>query len=187
MALKLVIGLGNPGQKYDGTRHNVGFVVLDKLAAEANAGFAKHLRWRALVCKHPSALLLKPQTFMNDSGISASAALNFYKWDPAEVLVVYDDTSLPLGALKFRMSGSAGGHNGIKSLINHFGSSQFPRLKIGIGGPKPGEMVGHVLGKFKPDEREDVENTLDTAAKAVQLALSQGVEAAANIHNVKTN
>ncbi len=185
MAIKLVIGLGNPGQKYEDTRHNVGFVVLDKLVAQSNATFVKHLKWRALICKHKLALLLKPQTFMNDSGVSARASLKFYKWAPEEILVVYDDVSIPVGTLKFRMGGSAGGHNGMKSLISHLGSDQFPRLKIGIGGPKPGEMVGHVLGKFRPDEREDVENALDTAVQAVQLALTQGVEVAANVHNVK--
>lgn len=127
---------------------------------------------------------MKPQTFMNESGQSAGAALRFYKWNPEEVLVVYDDVSLPVGALRFRKSGSAAGHNGLKSLIAHFGCDTFPRLKIGIGGPKPGEMVGHVLGKFSPDERPDMENALARAADAVQLALSDGLEAAANVHNV---
>ena len=183
MAIKLVIGLGNPGRKYEQTRHNIGFALLDRMAEAAGAQFANHLKWRAHISKHPQALLMKPQTFMNESGIAASAALRFYKWKPEEVLVIYDDVSLPLGSLRFRMKGSAGGHNGMKSLIQHFGSDSFPRLKLGIGAPRSGEMVGHVLGKFSQDERLEVENALDEAVKAVQSALTEGVEAAANVHN----
>ena len=179
----MIIGLGNPGKKYDQTRHNVGFDVLDRLASSAGAEFANHLRWKAHIAKHPQAMLMKPQTFMNESGMAAGAALRFYKWNPEEVLVIYDDVSLPLGSLRFRMKGSAGGHNGMKSLIQHFGSDSFPRLKLGIGAPKPGAMVGHVLGKFAKDERPDLEIALDNAAKAVQSAINEGVEAAANIHN----
>ncbi|MFC5050654.1 aminoacyl-tRNA hydrolase [Rubritalea spongiae] len=185
MAIKLVIGLGNPGRKYEGTRHNVGFDVLDLLSARSGAQFVNHLKWKSHIAKHPQALLMKPQTFMNESGVAAGAALRFYKWKPEQVLVVFDDVSLPVGSLRFRKSGSAGGHNGLKSLIQHFGSDDFPRLKVGIGGPKPGEMVGHVLGKFAPEERAEMENALARAADAVQLALSDGLEAAANVHNVK--
>lgn len=185
MAIKLVIGLGNPGRKYEGTRHNVGFDVLDLLAERSGAQFVNHLKWKAHIAKSPQALLMKPQTFMNESGRAAGAALRFYKWKPEEVLVVYDDVSLPVGALRFRKSGSAGGQNGMKSLIQHFGSDTFPRLKVGIGSPKPGEIVGHVLGKFAPDEKPEIENALARAADAVQLALTDGVEAAANVYNVK--
>lgn len=184
VAIKLVIGLGNPGRKYDQTRHNVGFDVLDRMAVESGAEFTKHLKWNALIAKHPLALLMKPQTFMNESGRAAGAALRFYKWQPEEVLVIYDDVAIPLGALRFRMKGSAGGHNGMKSLIQHFGSDAFPRLKLGIGAPRSGAMVGHVLGKFSQDERPEVQNALDNARKAVHCALTEGVEAAANIHNV---
>ena len=185
MAIKLIIGLGNPGRKYEGTRHNVGFDALDVLADRSGAQFVNHLRWKAHIAKHSQALLMKPQTFMNESGQSAGAALRFYKWQPEEVLVVYDDVSIPVGALRFRKSGSAAGHNGLKSLIAHFGCDTFPRLKIGIGGPKPGEMVGHVLGKFSPDERPDIQDALARSADAVQLALAEGLEAAANVYNVK--
>lgn len=185
MAIKLIIGLGNPGRKYEGTRHNVGFDALDVLADRSGAQFVNHLRWKAHIAKHSQALLMKPQTFMNESGQSAGAALRFYKWQPEEVLVVYDDVSIPVGSLRFRKSGSAAGHNGLKSLIAHFGCDTFPRLKIGIGGPKPGEMVGHVLGKFSPDELPDIKDAIARSADAVQLALSDGIEAAANIYNVK--
>lgn len=185
MAIKLVIGLGNPGQKYDKTRHNVGFDVLDRLAEQAGAEFVKHLKWNAQIAKLPTAMLMKPLTFMNESGRAAGSALRFYKWEPEEVLVIYDDVDLSLASLRFRMGGSAGGHNGLKSLIQHFGSDRFPRLKIGIGSPKPGEMVGHVLGKFSPTEKPEIENALAVATDAVQCALSDGVEAAANLYNVK--
>lgn len=185
--IKLVIGLGNPGKKYEQTRHNVGFLVLDRLVAGYGAEMTNHLRWRAHVAKVPGqgAILLKPQTFMNESGQSAGAALRFYKWKPEQVLVVYDDVSLPFGSLRFRMAGSAGGHNGMKSMINHLGSNQFPRLKIGIGNATENSMVGHVLGKFSKNEQNELENTLATAAEAVQFALSEGVEAAANSFNSK--
>lgn len=192
--IKLIVGLGNPGQKYEQTRHNVGFMVVDRLASGYGAELANHLRWRAHVAKIPEmgSILMKPQTFMNESGQSVGAALRFYKWQPEQVLVVYDDVSIPFGSYRFRMKGSAGGHNGIKSIISHLGGDQFPRLKIGIGdaGSDGGNgarnsMVGHVLGKFSTEECNQLENTLATAAEAVQFALSQGVEAAANAFNTR--
>ena len=185
--IKLIVGLGNPGRKYERTRHNIGFLVLDRLAADHGVEMANHLRWRAHVAKvaGQGAIMIKPQTFMNESGQSVGAALRFYKWQPEQVLVVYDDVSLPFGSLRYRASGSAGGHNGMKSIISHLGSDRFPRLKIGIGGAKPGGMVGHVLGEFSTDERNELENTLATAAEAVQFALSEGVEAAANAYNTR--
>ena len=192
--IKLVIGLGNPGQKYEQTRHNIGFLVMDRLAHIYGAQMANHLKWRAHLAKVPgsNAMLMKPQTFMNESGQSVGAALRFYKWQPEQVLVVYDDVSLPFGALRFRMAGSAGGHNGIRSMIAHLGSDQFPRLKLGIGNAGEEEktkagasLTGHVLGKFSVDEQNQLENTLATAAEAVQFALSEGVESAANTFNTK--
>jgi PTH1 family peptidyl-tRNA hydrolase len=160
---------------------------LNQLASGYGAAMANHLKWRAHVAKVPGSgtILMKPQTFMNESGQSVGAALRFYKWKPEQILVVYDDVALPYGTLRFRNSGSAGGHNGMKSIISHLGSDQFPRLKLGIGSSKPGGMVGHVLGKFSIEERNELENTLATAAEAVQLALSEGVEAAANSFNTK--
>ena len=195
--IKLVIGLGNPGQKYEQTRHNIGFLVLDRLAQVNGAVMANHLKWRAHVAKLPGshAVLMKPQTFMNESGQSVGAALRFYKWKPEQILVVYDDVSLPFGALRFRKSGSAGGHNGIRSIISHLGDDQFPRLKLGIGNMSQeekkkagGSLTGHVLGKFSSEEQNQLENTLATAAEAVQFALAEGVESASNSFNTnKTN
>lgn len=185
--IKLVIGLGNPGKKYERTRHNIGFLVVDRLASGYGAQMANHLRWRAHLAKVPGlgTILMKPQTFMNESGQSVGAALRFYQWQPEQVLVVFDDVSLPFGSLRFRQAGSAGGHNGIKSIINHLASDRFPRLKLGIGSDTRDSMVGHVLGKFSTDEQNHLENTLATAAEAVQFALSEGVEAAANSFNTK--
>ncbi|NWK55194.1 aminoacyl-tRNA hydrolase [Verrucomicrobiaceae bacterium N1E253] len=202
--IKLVVGLGNPGAKYEQTRHNIGFLVVDRLVGDSGCSMSNHLRWRAHVAKLPGlgTILMKPQTFMNESGQSVGAAVRFYKLEPEQVLVVYDDVSLPFGARRFRMSGSAGGHNGMKSIISHLGSDRFPRLKLGIGMDsrpaelagaegeaaknKPGgSLVGHVLGKFSVEERNELENTLATAAEAVQFALSEGVEAAANAFNTK--
>ena len=182
MAFSLIVGLGNPGRQYEDTRHNVGFMVLDRLAAAAGVSFQSAPRWQSQLAKLPAGgpLLLKPQTFMNLSGRAIQQVLAFHKWQPSDILVIYDDAALPLGRLRFREKGSAGGHNGIKSILAHLGTDAFPRLKIGIGASQPGHLKGHVLGKFSPDEHAVLENTLATAFDAVQLALSQGIAAAAN-------
>lgn len=184
-AITLVVGLGNPGRQYEETRHNAGFMVLDRLALLAGVAFKSEPKWQSHVAKLPGSgvLLIKPQCFMNLSGRPVRQLASFHKWLPENVLVVYDDAALPLGRLRFREKGSAGGHNGIKSLIEHFGGDNFPRLKVGIGGSEPGNMTGHVLGNFRAEERELLENTLARAVAAVQLALSQGLAAAANFYN----
>lgn len=182
MAFSLIVGLGNPGRQYEETRHNVGFMVLDRLAAAEGAPFRSEPKWQCHLAKLPGdgTLLLKPQTFMNLSGRAIRQVLAWHKWPAESMLVIYDDVSLPLGTLRFREKGSAGGHNGIKSIIEHLGTDVFPRLKFGIGSSEPGNLVGHVLGKFSPDERAPLENTLATALEAVQFARSQGLAAAAN-------
>ncbi len=181
MSFQLIVGLGNPGRQYEDTRHNVGFMVLDRLAATAGSTFQSVPKWQSHMTKLPgsSTVLLKPQTFMNLSGRAIQQILSFHKWTPEQMLVIYDDVALPLGTLRFREKGSAGGHNGIKSILQHLGNDVFPRLKLGIGGSAPGEMVGHVLGKFSPDEQPVLENMLATALEAVQLSRSQGIAAAA--------
>ncbi len=184
-SILLVVGLGNPGRQYEGTRHNVGFMVLDRLAAQAGASFESRPKWQSHVAKLPGSgvLLAKPQSFMNLSGRPVRQIAAFHKWSPENILVVYDDVALPLGKLRFREKGGAGGHNGIKSLIEHFGGDGFPRLKVGIGAAGPGNMTGHVLGNFREEERELLENTLARAVEAVQLALSRGLGPAANFYN----
>jgi PTH1 family peptidyl-tRNA hydrolase len=189
MPFSLIVGLGNPGRQYEDTRHNIGFMVLDRLAAASAVNFQSTPKWQSHLAKLPDdgTLLVKPQTFMNLSGRAIRQILAFHKWAPERMLVIYDDAALPLGTLRFREKGSAGGHNGIKSMIEHLGTDAFPRLKIGIGQSHPGNMVGHVLGKFSPDEHALLENMLATALEAVQLARSQGIAPAANQFHTRNN
>lgn len=184
--LKLIVGLGNPGRDYEGTRHNIGFEVMDGWAAAESAAFETEAKWEGEVARAKGLFALKPQTFMNLSGRSVASLARFYRWTPEQILIVYDDVALPLGTLRFRETGGAGGHNGIKSLIECLGSKDFPRLKIGVGSATSGSLVGHVLGRFAPNERDEVQNTLARAVRAVQLAASGGVTSAANEFNVKT-
>ena len=183
--LKLVVGLGNPGRDYEGTRHNIGFDVLDLWAKEKGAEFEFQRKWEGELAKIEGVSALKPTTFMNLSGRSVASLARFYRWTPEQILVVYDDVALPVGTLRFRSAGGDGGHNGIKSLISSLGSKNFPRLKIGVGSAGSNSLVGHVLGKFAPSEREEVQNTLARAVRAVQLAASVDVSSAANEFNVK--
>lgn len=183
--LRLIVGLGNPGREYEGTRHNIGFEVLDHWAQGERADFELEKKWEGSVAKIGSLTVLKPMTFMNLSGRSVATLARFYRWEPEQILVVYDDVALPLGTLRFREGGGDGGHNGIKSLIEHLGTKDFPRLKFGVGSAGPNGLVGHVLGRFQPNERDEVQNTLARAVLAVQLAASAGVTSAANEFNVK--
>ena len=189
MSYSLIVGLGNPGRQYAATRHNVGFMVVDRLAAAEGVVFQTMPRWQSHLAKLPGGgtLLLKPQTFMNLSGRAVQQILAYYKWTPDQMLVVYDDAALPLGALRFREKGSAGGHNGIKSILQHLGRDDFARLKLGIGASQPAGMVGHVLGTFTPEERPLCENMLATALEAFQVMRSQGIAAAANRDHHSSN
>jgi PTH1 family peptidyl-tRNA hydrolase len=160
-------------------------MLLDRLAEREGVVFKSEPKWQAHLAKlSDGTVLMKPQTFMNLSGRAVRQLVAFHKWEAAEVLVVYDDVALPLGQLRFREKGSAGGHNGIKSIIEHLGGDGFPRLKMGIGGAEgASSMTGHVLGKFAPEERETLENMLATACEAVQLSRSQGIALASNRFN----
>lgn len=183
----LIVGLGNPGVTYRDTRHNIGFMVLDEIARRLGTTFREEKRWTGLVAKFTGGHLLKPLTFMNDSGRSAQAVGHFYKTSPAQTLVVYDDVDLPLGRLRFRTSGSAAGHNGIRSLISAFGTQDFPRLKVGIapadGRPAGERMVGHVLGSFRAEEQPALHNVIQRAADAVLATIERGLDAAMNVFN----
>jgi len=192
--IRLVIGLGNPGREYDNTRHNVGFDIVDELARLGGASWSKEKKWEAEVAKVVDKLLAKPQTFMNLSGRAVSAICRFHKIESSEILVVYDDVDLELGRLRFRASGSAAGHNGIKSLIQSLGTQDFARLKFGIGrtgnsapegakGGVGGDLSGYVLGKFTGSEREEMEKRVARAADAVNYALSHGLTATMNAYN----
>lgn len=179
----LVVGLGNPGPKYEWTRHNMGFLVIDELAEREKIPVQK-LKYRALtntaVIGGRSVLLMKPTTYMNLSGESVGEAARFYKIPPERVLVISDDVALPQGKLRIRRSGSAGGHNGLKNIISHLGSDQFPRIKVGVGGkPHPDhDMADWVLGKFTGQDRKVMEEAISRAADAVTLFLEQGPDQA---------
>ncbi|YCM42382.1 aminoacyl-tRNA hydrolase [Verrucomicrobiaceae bacterium 227] len=184
--LKAIVGLGNPGEKYLRTRHNVGFRILDVLADKTGGTFKFESKWESKICLMDGIALIQPQTFMNESGRAIGSISRFYQWKPEEILVVFDDVSLPLGHLRFRLNGGHGGHNGVRSLLAHLPSDAFPRLKVGIGDASGEQLVGHVLGNFAVAERELLENTLARAADAVQLAASDGIEKAANEFNTRS-
>jgi len=184
----LVVGLGNPGDQYEYTRHNVGFLTIDELA-ERKGIPVQRLKHRALTnvtelggCK---ALLMKPVTYMNLSGEAVGDAARFYHIPPERVLVISDDVSLPLGRLRIRRSGSAGGHNGLKSIIQHLGSENFPRLKIGVGGkPRPDyDMADWVLSRFTGADREVIGQAVKRAAGAVECYLREGPDQAMSRFN----
>ncbi|MFT5470712.1 MAG: PTH1 family peptidyl-tRNA hydrolase [Verrucomicrobiales bacterium] len=183
--IRLVAGLGNPGRKYEDTRHNVGFLVLDKLGSGLGERWANEKKWETQILRSSDVFYLKPQTFMNLSGKAIAAVAKFYKIAPEQLLVIYDDVDLPLGRLRLRADGSAGGHNGIKSIIECLGTREFPRIRVGIGRseqPAAG-TVGHVLGKFADEDREKLEKSLQDAVAAVECALSRGLDSAMNQFN----
>jgi peptidyl-tRNA hydrolase, PTH1 family len=183
---RLIVGLGNPGAKYDRTRHNIGFDLIDQVAKRWQISIADQKKFQGMVgegwVNRQKIVLLKPQTFMNLSGQSVRAVLDWYKLEPTEVLVLYDDLDLPLGKLRIRLSGSAGGHNGMKSIISHLGTNAFPRLRMGIGKTND-ETIAHVLGKFSVAESAIVGEILQIAGDAVDLSVGSGVEKAMNKFN----
>lgn len=186
----IIAGLGNPTLQYEGTRHNVGFDVIDMLAKEYNCS-VDYRKSRAFIGKCMIAgqkvILAKPQTYMNLSGESIRALRDYYKIDEeAELLVIYDDVSLDVGQLRIRKKGSAGGHNGIKSIISHLGTDVFPRIKVGVGEkPKHYDLADYVLGHFTKAEREEMEEGYRRAVKAVEMIVSGDMEAAMNEFNRK--
>lgn len=181
--IRLVVGLGNPGAEYKRTRHNVGFEVVDFLAAEWGLAWQHSKSWQALWAKSEKAILVKPTSYMNRSGESLSAVAGFYKVEPAEILVVLDDMALELGRLRIRPEGGTGGHNGLESIIVHLGTEAIPRLRIGIGAA-PGEgAVDYVLGRFFEEETPVVEKATARAADAVKCAIDNGVLSAMNLFN----
>lgn len=186
----LIVGLGNPGPKYAGTRHNAGFLAVDQLARRHGLHFSGK-QANAKVARgdieSTRVILAKPQTYMNDSGRAVGALARFYKVPPERVLVIHDELDLPTGTIRLREKGSAAGHNGLKSIIQHLGTQGFLRLRIGIDKPV---VVGYdtidwVLGRFTPDEQRSMEETLPRAAEAVEAILSIGMERAMNKYNAK--
>ncbi len=185
----LIAGLGNPGKEYENTRHNAGFLVLDTLAQKLGADLSER-KHRALCGKAviggQKVILLKPQTYMNSSGESIRAAADYYKVPPEDILVVYDDISLAPGQLRIRAKGSAGGHNGIKSIIAHLGTQEFPRVKVGIGEKPPRmDLADYVLGHFSSGEKKIMEEAAKEAADAICEIVNVGIEQAMNDHNCR--
>lgn len=184
----LVVGLGNPGSKYENTRHNMGFLALDILAEKEKFKFSK-LRFKAWTATAElggeKVLVMKPQTYMNLSGESVGEAARFYKIPPEHVLVISDDISIGAGKLRIRPSGSAGGHNGLKSIIQHLGSDQFPRIKVGVGSPQHAEhdIVDWVIGKPMGEDAKVLTQALERAAEAVSAVIAQGPQKAMNKYN----
>lgn len=187
--MKLIVGLGNPGPQYRNTRHNVGFLVVEELARRWGVAFdqEKHSALLARAQRGGSVVwLLKPLTFMNRSGIAVAGASRNRVPDLRDLLVVVDDINLPLGQLRMREKGSAGGHNGLKSCIEHLGTQEFPRLRIGVGENEAGSnLTDHVLGTFSPQERPAVERSVERAANGVALFVESGVHSAMNEVNTK--
>ena len=183
--IRLVVGLGNPGPEYDDTRHNIGFALVDQMAKTRSWSWSRERKLRAKVASENASLILaKPLTYMNLSGNAVARIGRLHKLTPDQILVVYDDVDLPIGKIRFRATGSSGGHNGIKSIIEYLGTKDFPRLKIGIGSASESDgMVDHVLGKFSEEERNDLEKVLANAEDGVNCALSSGLDTAMNRFN----
>jgi PTH1 family peptidyl-tRNA hydrolase len=184
--LKLVVGLGNPGSKYDGTRHNIGFEAVDRLA-ESGRDVRFTRKFDGLFAEteidYRRVLLLKPETFMNLSGRSVAQALRFYKLEAAQLLVLCDDLNLPLGKLRLRAGGSDGGQKGLRDITAHLGTETYARLRIGIGDRGPIDAADFVLSRFRPAERPVVDDALIDTAQAVAVWVSQGLDAAMNRFN----
>ena len=188
--LSLVVGLGNPGEKYAGTRHNVGFMALEQLAKRQSSSFKQQSKLHGLLAEVGQGAerlrLLMPQTYMNESGRSIRAALDWFGFEPALMLILVDDMDLPLGRLRLRLSGGAGGHNGLRSTIAHLGGQEFPRLRIGIGAPalnpveRKQRTVGHVLGRFAAAEQPVLDEVIDEVLSGLDLIQRLGFERAGN-------
>lgn len=184
--MKVVVGLGNPGNRYTGTRHNVGYAVIDSLADSPRCSRfqARFEAQVAEVLEDPHKVLLaKPETFMNLSGRCVRRLLDFYQVEIENLLVVCDDINLPLGKLRARARGSHGGHNGLRDIQNYLGTPEYSRLRIGVGSPAEDEAIDHVLGRFRPTERPIIDEAVATAAQAVLVWVHQGIEACMNQYN----
>jgi peptidyl-tRNA hydrolase, PTH1 family len=181
--IRLIAGLGNPGPEYAATRHNIGFMVVDQLAAQFGSTWERSTKWDALSTKSGDVLLVKPLSFMNRSGYPLFAIAQFYKVIPHEILVVLDDLALPLGRLRLRTGGGPGGHNGLESVIMQFGSEEIPRLRIGIGAAPLEGSTDYVLSRFFEEEKPIVRSTIDRAVEAVKCAIDNGLVSAMNTFN----
>lgn len=178
-----MVGLGNPGSEYKGTRHNIGFEVVDALASEWGLAWQHSKSWHALWAKNEKVILVKPASYMNRSGEPLAAVANFYKVEPAQILVVLDDMALELGRLRLRTEGGTGGHNGLESIILQFATEEIPRVRIGIGAAPTEGATDYVLGRFFEEEQPLVEKAIVRATEAVKCAIDKGVLSAMNLFN----
>ncbi|OON99931.1 MAG: aminoacyl-tRNA hydrolase [Epulopiscium sp. Nele67-Bin004] len=188
--MKIVVGLGNPGLKYLGTRHNIGFDTVDYVAHHLNINMDKN-KFKSIVgegvVNGEKIILAKPQTYMNLSGEAVIQMLNWYKADVSDLLIIYDDISLEVAQLRIRKTGSAGGHNGIKSIISQIGTQDFPRLKIGIGQkPKQWDLADYVLGKFDDKEFDELKDKMPTIKEIVENFATKDIDTIMNRYNKKT-
>ncbi len=187
--MKMIAGLGNPGSEYAKTKHNVGFMYLDALAEHLGATDWRN-KYDALVAEarigSEKVLLVKPLTYMNESGRAIGPLMNFYKLDPEDLIVAHDDMDIPVGTVRIRKKGSAGGHNGMKSILYHVGDENFPRIRIGIGRPLPGwTVVKHVLAPFAPEDVEKIQEAVKYLVPAAECIITEGVDMAMNKFNPK--
>jgi PTH1 family peptidyl-tRNA hydrolase len=181
--IRLVAGLGNPGPEYELTRHNVGFLVVDRLAAQFGSTWEKSSKWDAASSKCGEVILVKPLSFMNRSGHPLFAIAQFYKIEPHQILVVLDDFALPLGRIRLRLNGGSGGHNGLDSIIAQFGTEEIPRLRVGIGAAPMAGAIDYVLGRFFDEEKLLVRSSIERAGDAVKCAIDNGLVSAMNTFN----
>lgn len=187
--MKMIVGLGNPGTEYAGTRHNVGWMLIDALADKLNVHEWRS-REKGMVAEgrigSEKILLVKPLTYMNNSGECVGPLMRWYKLESEDIMVAHDDMDIPVGTIRIRKKGSAGGHNGIKSLLQHIGSENFSRLRIGIGRPQPGwSVINHVLAKFTDEERTGIDEAIDYLIPAVECMVLEGPDMAMNKFNPK--
>ncbi len=186
--MHIIVGLGNPGKQYENTRHNIGFITIEQLAQKYGISVTK-IKHKALVgegtISGQKVLLAKPQTYMNLSGNSVRELLDYYKVDTANLLVIYDDIDIPAGAVRIRKKGSAGTHNGMRSILYDIQSDQFPRIRIGIGGERKMPLDRYVIGNFTKEERPFMEEAVVTAVSAIECMLEKGIDKAMNEYNVK--
>lgn len=185
--MKLIVGLGNPGKKYEKTLHNAGFLAVDALAAKYNVAFNKEMfngHYGKTRINGEDVIIVKPQTFMNVSGECIGPLCRYFKIENEDVFVLYDDMEIRFGQLRIRKNGSSGGHNGVKSLIQHLGDQEFPRLKIGVGRPsKERSVVSHVLAEFSPEQEKHLPEILSASVGAVEMFIDEDLRGAMNAYN----
>ena len=182
----IIAGLGNPGKKYENTRHNLGFLTLDRIADKLGVEVKKK-KFNSLVGEgrigSEKIILLKPQTFMNNSGLAIKEAVDYYSIDDTNLMVIYDDFDIPIGRIRIRKSGSSGTHNGMRSIVDHLGSREFPRIRIGIGSDSSGELMDYVLGSISKREQELLTDAIERASSSAICYVDEGIDIAMNRYN----